>query len=125
MATTVSPTDNLAQEIKQLTQQLLQAEESRIRPEDRRVAEIHEQLLQKERELRAQQEAEGQVIAEQERQRQLETLREIEEDERHVKAELDSLKVEQVRLPEKMFRLQFQHGQLLRLIAEMRKQLGV
>jgi hypothetical protein len=119
------PATDLTAEIQRLKDDLRDAESALITPADKAVAQIRDLLKAKEQVLASEQEAEGQAIAAQQYAQQLEALHQIEADEAKAKAELDVLRTEQARLPEKIYRAQFHHSQLCRLRAEMKKQLGL
>jgi len=122
MATTVLPTD-LAEEIKRLNQQLLQAEDSRITSADRRVAEIRQQLADAQRAFELQQECEALAIAEQQHAHDLQHLLQLEHQISNGKTEVDTLRTMLTELPQRLSRAQWELSQLLRQHSSLKSEL--
>jgi chromosome segregation ATPase len=122
MSTTAPPID-LQQAIEQLQRDLRTAEDSRITDADRRVAEIRQQLADKQAELYQQQEAESAAADAHQRQRQFALLAEMEKaiDER--KTETVVLRRMLAELPAKLSAAEYQLNELLRSHTQLKAEL--
>jgi chromosome segregation ATPase len=121
---TAAPTD-LESEIRTLQGNLAAAECARVRPEDQRVAELQQKLVEAQHALQVQQEAEGLAIAEQQHAQQLALLAETEKAIDHAKDETVALRRELDELPQRLSRAHYNLGQLLRQRAQLKLDLGI
>ena len=115
--------ESIDAEIQQLEADLRNAEHARISDADRRAQEIRQQLENKRQALEAAQELESRVVAEQERQRQLESLREVESQVQKAGNLVVALKAELSQLPARLALAQYEHRRLCRVHAQLKQEI--
>jgi hypothetical protein len=122
LALTPSGAD-LSAEITQLQAELDAAERARVRPEDKRAAEIRDRLEQRKAALLALQMADAQAAEEQQRQQKLATLAEIESEVTKLKGETVALRSLLSELPGRLSLAEFRLNELLRSRVNLRTEL--
>lgn len=129
MPTLCSSSAELRDEVATLKEQVHFAEEAaqllHQSPADVQAQRLREQLVAKQRELAQAEQAEAESAESDRHAQQLQTLREIEADESHAKAEVLSLQRESATLPGRLQLAQRRHSELLRRKTLIKRGLGI
>jgi hypothetical protein len=126
MATTAqTSTSDLELQVEQLKADLAAAEAARFSDADRRAADVRDQLKAKQNELRAQQAAEDVANAQLRRKQELETLHQLENDERETHALLLAMRAESVSLAQRIALTEFKDNELLRQHGQLKAKLEI
>lgn len=123
MPIALMPTNSLENEIQRLQADLDSAERHAIRPEDAAANAIRERLLEKQRELYQQLEAEARVEQDRQHALQLQSLVQLEHSISDAKAEVNTLRTMLTELPQRLSRAQWELSQLLRQHAILKSEL--